>query len=153
MMRVNKRILETQVTRDRGILEVRDNGGEMVFTWRGVDPLGRVQKAEEFVIPAEYLDHLAVMLDESSCLDPAGRVSLNEPDLPFVVVVKWEDNRRVFEIRSREENVKSYFRVRLSVCEALRIAALARRCAEWAHYFTQFVLFARTQEGGEWGRE
>lgn len=152
MMWANKRILETQITRDRGVLEVKDNGGELVFTWRGVDPLGRLGKAEEFVVPAEYLDHLVVMLRESSCLDPASRVSLNEPELPFVVVVKWEDNRRVFEIRSREENAKPYFRIRLSVREALRIAALARRCADWTHYFTQFVLFARTQEGGEWGR-
>lgn len=150
MMRVNKQILETSITRDRGVLEVRDSGGELVFTWRGVDPLGRLGKAEEFVVPAEYLDHLAVMLKESSCLDPTGRVSLNEPELPFVVAVKWEDNRRVFEIRSREENAKLYFRIRLSVREALRIAALAERCAEWTHYFTQFVLFAK--EGGGWGR-
>jgi len=150
LMRANKEILRTTITRNRGVLKVKDNGGELVFTWRGVDPLGRIRETEEFVIPAEYLDHLAVMLKESSCLDPAGRVSLNQPDLSFVVVVKWEDNRRVLEIRSREEKAKPYFRIRLSALEALRIAELARRCADWTHYFTEFVIFAKRE--GVWGR-
>ncbi|AEH45829.1 hypothetical protein Thein_1975 [Thermodesulfatator indicus DSM 15286] len=146
-MKLNKRILETRVTRERGILKVRDSGGELVFTWRGVDPLGRLQEAREFKIPAEFLDHLETILSTPTCLDASGRASLNEPELSFVVAVKWEDNRRVFELRPREEKAKPYFRVRLSVCEALRIAALARRCADWAHYFVRFVMFTREQEG------
>ncbi len=127
-------ILSTRVLRDRGVLEVEDRGGDLALVWRGVDPLGRTDEAREFVIPAGYLDHLAGMLMDPTATDAAGRATLNEPELPFVVAVKWEGEHRVFEVRERGENSRPYFRVRLSPLEARRIARLCERCAFAAHF-------------------
>jgi len=141
-------VLSTRVLRDRGVLEVEDRGGALALIWRGVDPLGRTDEAQtrEFVIPARYLDHLAGMLMDPTATDAAGRATLNEPEFPFVVVVKWEGEHRVFEVRERGENSRPYFRVRLSPLEARRIARLCERCALVAHFV---AVLSKIPEGGK----
>jgi len=139
-------VLSTRVLRDRGVLEVEDRGGDLVFVWRGVDPLGRMEDVREFVIPAGFLDHLAGMLMDPTATDAAGRVTLNEPELSFVVGVKWEGEHRILEVRERGENSRPYFRVRLSPLEARRIAGLCERSALAAHFV---AVLSKTPAGGK----